>query len=67
MSMDKNKSENKIVINQYRSLMRIINSDINLDEKMIRSAFNLAIKAHNSHVENPVNYLLLIQYPLQKL
>ena len=49
MSMDKNKSENKIVINQYRSLMRIINSDINLDEKkMIRSAFNLAIKAHNS-------------------
>ena len=47
--MDKNKSENKIVINQYRSLMRIINSDINLDEKkMIRSAFNLAIKAHNS-------------------
>ena len=33
MSMDKNKSENKIVINQYRSLMRIINSDINLDEK----------------------------------
>ncbi len=49
MSIDKNKSENKIVINQYRSLMRIINSDINLDEKkMIRTAFNLAIKAHNS-------------------
>ena len=49
MSMDKNKPENKIVINQYRSLMRIVNSDINLDEKkMIRSAFNLAIKAHSS-------------------
>ncbi len=33
MSIDKSKSENKIVINQYRSLMRIVNSDINLNEK----------------------------------
>ena len=49
MSIDKSKSESKIVINQYRSLMRIINGDINLNEKkMIRSAFNLAIKAHSS-------------------
>ena len=49
MSIDKSKSESKIVINQYRSLMRIVNGDINLNEKkMIRSAFNLAIKAHSS-------------------
>ena len=65
MSIDKSKSENKIVINQYRSLMRIVNSDINLNEKkMIRSAFNLAIKAHSTSRRKSGE--LFITHPISK-
>ena len=40
--------EKKIIINQYRSLIRNLNPNINSQEKKrIRAAFNLAIKAHS--------------------
>lgn len=40
--------EKKIIINQYRSLIRNLNPNINTQEKKrIRAAFNLAIKAHS--------------------
>ena len=47
--MNQEAEENKIIINQYRSLIRSINKDLNKDEKRsIRKAFNLAISAHNN-------------------
>ncbi|MBJ04747.1 MAG: RelA/SpoT family protein [Flavobacteriales bacterium] len=47
--MNQEAEENKIIINQYRSLIRSINKDLDKDEKRsIRKAFNLAISAHNN-------------------
>lgn len=41
--------EKKIIINQYRSLIRSINNKINTQEKkQIREAFNIAVNAHNN-------------------
>ena len=44
---DVSKEENQSVINDYRSLMRIIKDKVNVNEKRnIRKAFNLAINSH---------------------
>ena len=42
-------TEKKIIINQYRSLIRSINNRLNVEEKKnIRKAFNIAITAHDN-------------------
>jgi len=42
-------TEKKIIINQYRSLIRSINNRLNTEEKKnIRKAFNIAITAHDN-------------------
>jgi guanosine-3',5'-bis(diphosphate) 3'-pyrophosphohydrolase len=44
---DVSKEENQSIINDYRSLMRIIKDKLNVNEKRkIRKAFNLAINSH---------------------
>ena len=49
MQEEQNLIEKKNIVNQYKSLMRSINDRIDIKErKKIRSAFNIAIKAHNN-------------------
>ena len=41
-------AENKEIVKRYKTLLRSCNSDITReDKKLIRKAFNLAVKAHN--------------------
>ena len=43
------KTEKQIIVNQYRSLIRSISNRTNTqDRKLIRSAFNMAVNAHNN-------------------
>ena len=43
------KTENQIIINEYRSLIRGINDKLkNTDKKKIRNAFNMAVEAHKN-------------------
>ena len=44
-----NKTENQVIVNEYRSLIRAIKDKTNVEEKKnIRKAFNLAIEAHEN-------------------
>ena len=51
--------ENKLITNEYRSLIRAVSGRLNLKEKKnIRQAFNIAIKAHkNSRRESGKLYV----------
>ena len=49
MAQKSDSTEKKIIINQYRSLIRSINNRLNVEEKKnIRKAFNIAITAHDN-------------------
>ena len=66
-------AENKIVVNQYRSLMRGISNKLTIQEKKnIRSAFNMAIQAHKNsrrqsgelYITHPISVAKIIAHDI---